>query len=118
MRAHVCDAGAGELVNLATASKYALKKADTCVVKYLRGDGELPEDMRELPEPFVLQEELPRLLAGLDPAAAAGAVESPGDVAWLPGLAAAHVGQPYMTNDFQVGPLRRPAQPVGLVTWL
>lgn len=94
---------AGELTNLVTASKNTLRVTDTCVVKYLQGDRELPEDLQELPNPFILEEELPRLLEGLDPDAPAGSVEAPaGGPSWLPGLAFAHVGQPYNTNDFQV----------------
>lgn len=99
-----CAAVAGELANLVTASGHPLKEADTCVVKFLDGDGALPGDMQDLPDPFVIEEHLPALLEGLDPEADAGFVEPPAAHTWLPDLASAHVGQPYNTNDFQVRP--------------
>eukprot|EP00892_Ulva_mutabilis_P000379 jgi/Ulvmu1/10341/UM061_0024.1 len=91
----------GELTNLVTASQNPLEVEETCVMKFLRGDGVLPEDMQDLPQPFVLEEHLPGLLAGLDPEGDAGTIPPPDAPSWLPDLASSHVGQTLNTNDFQ-----------------
>ena len=61
------------------------------------GDG--PE---ELPNPFILDEHLPKLLQGLDRAAAPDKVTGQQAFAWLPDLADAAIGRPMLLNAWNV----------------
>lgn len=98
-------------MNLAVADtrEATLTKAmmTSCVSKYLDGERSemLPKDMARLPEPFVLDEHLDKLLEGLDPNAAAAEVQEKEGVEWLPDVSFSHVGMKHRDNVYQVRPL-------------
>lgn len=84
-----------------------------CVDKFLDGERSemLPPEMARLPEPFILDEHLDKLLEGLDPNAAAGEVKEKEGVEWLPDVAFSHVGMKQRDNEYQV-PLLPPFRPL------
>jgi hypothetical protein len=102
---------AGELMNLAVADsrEAAMTKAmrTLCVAKFLDGERSemLSADIAQFPEPFILDEHLPKLVAGLDPDAEVEEVQEKEGVEWLPDVSFSHVGMKYRDNEYQVRPL-------------
>jgi len=110
---------AGELAHVVT-SQTMEGPQETCMREYV-GQAYLLEGLGSLPDAVALADTLPPVLQGLDPAAPTGRVPDPGGLDWLPDMSFAHVGQPWMTNAFQVWPrscaaLLCPPAPVSLCT--
>jgi hypothetical protein len=97
---------AGELVNLAADSNPGVAlAAEPCVDTYCRGDhaDNLPAQVWDnLPQHFILDTHLPRILEGLDPDLPPGVVEPTNGVVFMPDVSFSHVGMPYFCNDCQV----------------
>jgi hypothetical protein len=101
---------AGELINLVVASnpEHKLTPQQSCVSKFIKGDANdlLPPDMDHMPEPFILEEHLPKLLEGLDPDEEVGEVGEGEGVEWLPDVSLSHVGRKHFCNPYQVSSLQ------------
>lgn len=97
---------AGELINLVVSGTpdRKLKPTQSCVAKYLKGDANdlLPPGMDHMPEPFVLEEHLSKLLEGLDPDEEVEEVGEGEKVEWLPDVSLSHVGHKRRCNAYQV----------------
>jgi hypothetical protein len=57
--------------------------------------------MAHFPDLFILDEHLPRYLAGLDPDADVEEVQERPGVEWLPDVSFSHVGMKYRDNKYQ-----------------
>jgi hypothetical protein len=97
---------AGELANLAIAGTPGRKPTpqQSCVAKCIKGDANslLPPGLAHVPEPFILEEHLPKLLEGLNPDEAAPEVEEASGVEWLPDVSLSNVGMKRFCNAYQV----------------
>lgn len=102
MNLATADAREDKLDSLTGALK--LKAATLCVDKFLDGERSemLPSDMARLPEPFILDEHLPKLLEGLDPDAPVKHVEEKEGVEWMPDVSFSHAGIKYRDNEYEV----------------
>jgi hypothetical protein len=97
---------AGELLNLAADSTPAMAlAAEPCVSTYCRGEhvDKFPAAVWDnLPEHFILDHHLPRMLEGMDPAAPPGVVEATEGVPYMPDVSFSHAGMPFFCNDWEV----------------
>ena len=101
---------AGELANLVSASSH-LPVEHQCITKMLDGERDLPEDLQDLPNPFVFSEHFDILCQGLDPAEPKPKREGKQMLDWLPDVADAQVGMPLKVNAYQV----RCSQPLPVI---
>lgn len=93
---------AGELAHVVTSQAVGRPQGE-CMRAFV-GQTDLLESLGAVPDAIVVADALPPVVQGLDPGAPAGRVPDPGGLDWLPGMSFAHVGQPFMTNAFQVRP--------------
>lgn len=116
---------AGELINLAaiedTAEEFSPTEASTalpsvpesaaqhpvhnsCMHTYMIGERGrmLAHDIAALPGDVILDQQLPKLLEGLDPEEPVATVQPTQGAAWLPDVSFSHVGHSYRFNAWEV----------------
>lgn len=76
----------------------------SCMHAYMLGERsqKLPEDVAALPNTVRLDENLPKLLEGLDPKGPVDTVQPTKSVAWLPDVSFSHVGHALRSNAWEV----------------
>jgi hypothetical protein len=84
------------------AAKAQLDVSRQCITKMLDGAADIPDDLRNLPNPFLFPQQADELCQEHDPDAPPALMEGRQVFDWLPDLADNQVGMPRKVNDFQM----------------